>query len=564
MSSQLEPSLRLVKVSKDLAEEPSDNAHGATAEGSAEAPTASLAPAHDAVSGGVSGEIRSERKSHANNSFTETLIGVPAFPALHDTTVDGTPAPDKLVDGIPSVPKMVDGAPLFVSPITVEAIAKAKNRPTEPSIKVNLDAPPLTEAEKERAKAFNKRKSERVQAFAKVKGGQAETAAPADGLAPIVKLPTGRHDVVKDVEGPKPQKWQSFENLGLAPKPFTRKAQKVVVSMYRLLGFGILTLIVAVLVGYIATTAFYYFNRTWVTPIALSSNDDKVVGLQGQLASQLNEREKLVADLADAERAINAEQNFQMQFAKAIKRDASGRKAALDRVRDLATTAAETRQKIRSTNEEFSSMAATKIDGDYEARVIDHNSLIAGKYQLAQISSANLSLAERQAAFDERAAELAAQTASLDAILGDKSSSAVLSYDVLQIARDYEASKLALARELGNRARLQAAIGRQDKIISGIEGSAYLRAASNGATVAMVPYSNLSNVTKGTKLYACKLNMLWCREVGQVVDVLPGEVQVKHPTRDNILRGRMIELKMTDAAAAQEEVLFAGGAPLGL
>jgi 50S ribosomal subunit-associated GTPase HflX len=32
--------------------------------------------------------------------------------------------------------------------------------------------------------------------------------------------------------------------------------------------------------------------------------------------------------------------------------------------------------------------------------------------------------------------------------------------------------------------------------------------------------------------------------------VLPGEVQVRHPARDMIMRGRMIEMQMTDPAAA--------------
>jgi len=35
-----------------------------------------------------------------------------------------------------------------------------------------------------------------------------------------------------------------------------------VVSSYRLLGFGILSIIVAVLVGYIATTVFYFLNKS--------------------------------------------------------------------------------------------------------------------------------------------------------------------------------------------------------------------------------------------------------------------------------------------------------------
>jgi hypothetical protein len=58
--------------------------------------------------------------------------------------------------------------------------------------------------------------------------------------------------------------------------------------------------------------------------------------------------------------------------------------------------------------------------------------------------------------------------------------------------------------------------------------------------------------------------MVWCHEVGTVLEVLPGEVTFKHPRRDTTVRGHMVELKLTDAAAGEDDVLFAGGRPLGL
>lgn len=357
--------------------------------------------------------------------------------------------------------------------------------------------------------------------------------------------------------------WQTFEDIGLVPKPVTKKAQRLLISTYRLLGFSVLTVIVVVLLGYIGSTAFYFLNRTWVTPVAISPSDEKVVALQGELATQLNIRAELVGELAQAERTINAEQTFQAQFARAIKKDLGTRRLALGRVQQLAHTAAATRDEIRAAGDEFSASTATKLDQDYDARLIDIDQALAGKFQLAQITSAKLSLAERQAEFDQRAAELSSETRSLDAVLADKSLTAALSYDVLKIARDYETSKLSLAKELGNRERLHESIARQDQIIGGVKQSAYLRALSDHASVALVPYDNLDNVAKGTPLFACRVEMMFCHRVGRVLDVLPGEVPVRHPTRDALLRGRMIVLELTDSAAAQREVLFAGRAPLG-
>jgi hypothetical protein len=533
-----------------MLEEPSDAAHTAPSLGrSAAAPAATSALAQSGAS--ISGEIRNDWTPSGDASPSKTLLGVSPFHAVRgnrDTVVDGAP--------------VIDPGRLYVTPATVAAIAKARHLPTEPTIQVDLGAKPLNDIEKERASSFRRAKAERADAFAKLRADHADAKArlKSEPLARIAK-----HTPNAPFQAPTaPTRWDTFEDLGLAPKPITKKAQKLVVSTYRLLGFGILSLIVVVLVGYIGTTAFYFLNHTWVTPVALSANDEKVVALQGQLAAQLNERAKLVGDLAESERAIRAEQTFQMQFARAIKKDLEGRRAALGRVKQLATTAAVTRNQIRTTNDDYSASAAARMEDDYKAKMIDRNAMLAGKFQLAQISSANLSLAERQAEFNQRAAELAAETQSLDAILSDKTASAALSYDVLKIARDYQTSKLALAREMGNRDRLTASLARQDKIIEGLQQSAYLRAVSDNASVALVPYKNLDNVEKGTKLYGCRLNMLFCHEVGKVLDILPGEVEVKHPSRDSVLRGRMIEMQMTDADAAQDEVLFAGGKPLGV
>jgi hypothetical protein len=474
----------------------------------------------------VSGEIRT---SWIDGSPNATLIGVGALPALRTPNTERKRHNRKR----PDLSKH-----MFVEPVTVEAIAKARHLREEPTIEVNL---PEADGPERRP--------------------DLKLVEPAHGPA---HRPAHR---IEHLEPPvtetKPEKWQAFDDMGLAPKPITKKAQKLVVSTYRLLGFGILSVIVAVLVGYIGTTAFYFFNHSWVTPVALSPNDEKVVALQGQLAAQLNERERLAGELDQADRSIAAEQTFQLQFAKAIKKDLEGRRMALGRVKALAQTAAATRQEIRNTNGDYSASQVAKMGDEYKAGLIDRDSMMAGKFQLAQISTANLSLAERQVEFDQRASELSAETSSLDALLSNKSNTAALSYDVLKIARDYETSKLALAKETGNRERLKSSLERQDTIIDGIKQSAFLRAAENGATVALVPYSNMKNVTKGSPLYACKLNMIMCRQVGTVRDVLPGEVNVKHPNRDTMLRGRMIEMQMTDAAAAQDDVLFAGSRPFG-
>ncbi|HWU89299.1 MAG TPA: hypothetical protein VN253_18680, partial [Kofleriaceae bacterium] len=109
---------------------------------------------------------------------------------------------------------------------------------------------------------------------------------------------------------------------------------------------------------------------------------------------------------------------------------------------------------------------------------------------------------------------------------------------------------------------LRTAIARQDETIRGLQQSPYLRALADGATVALVPYDNLDGVAPGTAVVACRYAMVLCHEVGRVLEVLPGEVTFKHPHREKMMRGQMVELQLSEPDPAGEDVLFLGGAPL--
>ena len=361
-------------------------------------------------------------------------------------------------------------------------------------------------------------------------------------------------------------KWAVFDKLGLGkPTLSAQQASKWLVTAYRLLGFAILTIIVVVLVGYIVSTAFFYVSTTWVVPMQVTASDEKVVSLSAQVGEQQNARDRIADELSQAERAIVVQQMFEAEFSKAIKQDLDGRKAALERMRSLASTAAGTRAAIASQNRAYAGSARKRMQQEYAAGLIDNNAMLNGKYQLAQISGSNLSLAEKQAEYETRAAELEATTRSLDAILANAEGAGdtALSYEVLQIKQQYQASRLELAKAIESRDTLKASLARQDKLIAALKQSAYLRAINDKATVAFVPYGNMDVARKGAPVYACKLTMVFCYHVGEVVELLPGEVAGRHPHKDKSLRGQLVEIKLDqeNASAGETEVLFVGGKP---
>ena len=77
-----------------------------------------------------------------------------------------------------------------------------------------------------------------------------------------------------------------------------------------------------------------------------------------------------------------------------------------------------------------------------------------------------------------------------------------------------------------------------------------------------MPYGNFDDVEAGAPIYRCALEMFACRKAGKVVEILAGEVNFKHPHREKVLRGKMVELDLSDRSAAEEDVLFVGGRPL--
>ena len=145
--------------------------------------------------------------------------------------------------------------------------------------------------------------------------------------------------------------------------------------------------------------------------------------------------------------------------------------------------------------------------------------------------------------------------------------------EVLQAKRQLDSSLLdeANAKDLAGAlyqelAMTEDAIARQDRLLLSIQNFPSLRAAEQKLTVAFVPYSTASEANPGTAIYGCSLGILFCRRVGQIVEVLDGEVVDKHPFFNKELRGLLVRVDFQgskqDAKWDRTQVLFLGKAPL--
>ncbi|HJZ85651.1 MAG TPA: hypothetical protein VKN99_10800 [Polyangia bacterium] len=314
-----------------------------------------------------------------------------------------------------------------------------------------------------------------------------------------------------------------------------------------LAGLGLTVL--ALLIG---PAAFYRLNHSWLRPEVVSGTDERVLALHAQLAQQsvlrerlFAERATLVASLEDTSRIITLQEAFQAGFARSLRSDLQARRAELTKLEQLTRRYLDVAPQI----------AASRHDATDAERAAD-------------AAQSNLALVERKVELEARTHALARQTAALHkavASLRDAGAADELSYDVLRLEQEYHRSVAEAARARDHQealrrgiAAIDAAIEEYDRLLGALKQSPYLQALEHNLTLAFVPYENLSRVRTGSPLYGCRVEMLGCRRVGQVVGAVGGEVS----SHDR--RGVLVQLALDDPGAAQREVLFAGRRPLFL
>ena len=352
------------------------------------------------------------------------------------------------------------------------------------------------------------------------------------------------------------------------------KLNSLAVSAYKLLGLLLLTVILVGFISYLSVQGFFFVSRGWVAPTVVSPTDPEILQLNAQLAQQAAARDKLLVDRRDlearleqAERLLGAEQDFQARFRLALGGERTARAGALKRLATLRREYQQAAGEIAESNRAYAGMARTRTEALYNAKLLEREERLTANHQLAQMAQSNLSLAQGTAELQTQLERLERELAGFDASLAGKAEG--LTAEVLLLEREYTRSVLEVARAESERkhlkeglAGLDAAVARYDALLTSIRGSPWLEAIERGLTVGFVPYENLENAKPGTSLHRCALTLLWCREVGKVGQPLQGEVSVKHPVRQSLMRGVMVQLELRDAGAAHEELLHFGRPPL--
>ena len=357
---------------------------------------------------------------------------------------------------------------------------------------------------------------------------------------------------------------------------------KIIVSIYKVMGFVVLTAIMFGIVTYLGTSVFYLLDRDWVVPVVLSPSSEKVLQMNNHLIQQNYqldqlqvERMSLEAELAIIQESTLIGKQLLGRYETAIDVELKARQHEQGALKSLYREYEAARPAMEENTALMAEMTERNVEDELAAGLISEESYIRGKSLVSSNLASWVSYAQKEVEFDTKMSALDREVDSLAAIrdeLGGRTvdgGGAALSVDVLSMLKDYNRTRLEVMSQESRRipierqiAAIDSSIEDYEEIRETIEQSPYYYALHEDVTVAFVPYDNLHNMKVGDKVYGCTLELVWCREVGEISQVLVGEVQTRHPLFKTEMRGLMVQIELEDDQWSEEKALHANGRPL--
>ena len=200
-----------------------------------------------------------------------------------------------------------------------------------------------------------------------------------------------------------------------------------------------------------------------------------------------------------------------------------------------------------------------------------HQKVVEAQTQLADAKLRHSTFLTEKADLEEELARSERMVKSFDKLIADVTAQVEAPKTPEQWLLRLKVDEAQLEKEnaIGRRAPLQQKLEAlklrlqdQDKLVSRLSQSPYLKAVDHRVVLAFVPYDN-KHMKVGVKLYGCSWGLVACSNAGKITAILDGEVTNQHPNNESTHRGQLVEIDVSEWAAGQT-VLFAGGKPLWL
>lgn len=355
---------------------------------------------------------------------------------------------------------------------------------------------------------------------------------------------------------------ETIKKAPVDPKPSMIQpiVYKSVVTVYRI--FAILTLY-AVLIGVLAygfVMGFYALDTSWAAPVILSPSDDKSLDFTEKLVTSrqtledLNvDKKKLDDGVAEMQKHKAALLALEPELQSAITREKQHNQTTGPVLSQLD------KQKQADNVKTAAVMAQVKgvesaIDKDLAAGLITKEDAAAQKAALNQLrTSYTDSKISEVLLTDNILQKTTTDTSALDVL--DKQAEPISEVAQLDIAIAVAQKQLHEENQQTDRLKQALATAKQTPYYLSVSGGSALY-------FAFVPYDNQRNISIGTPVYDCYLNMVLCRKVGVVKQIFAGEEHAIHPIFKTDIRGFLIQMQLDNPESAKSKTVFLNRKPL--
>jgi hypothetical protein len=335
---------------------------------------------------------------------------------------------------------------------------------------------------------------------------------------------------------------------------------KSVVTVYRIFAIVTLYVVLGGVLAYGFVMGFYALNTSWAAPVILSPVDDKSLDFTEKLVTSRQSLEELNVDKKRLDESIDemnkhkaALLSLEPELQAAILREKQHNQATGPELLALDKQKQSDNLKTQSVITQVKEVEAT-IDKDLAAGLITKGDAATQRAALNQVQSSYTDSKIGEVLLTDSILEkTTTDTKSLDVL--DKQAELVSEIAQLDIA-------IGVAQKQAYEESKQ--IDRLKQALTTAKQTPYFLTASGDSTVyfAFVPYDNRNNVSLGTAVYDCYLNMVVCEKVGTVKQIFAGEEHAIHPIFRTDIRGFLIQLQLDHAESAKSKTVFLNRKPL--
>jgi hypothetical protein len=335
---------------------------------------------------------------------------------------------------------------------------------------------------------------------------------------------------------------------------------KSVITIYRIFAIVTLYVVLGGVLAYGFVMGFYALNTSWAAPVILSPVDDKSLDFTEKLVTSRQTLEELNVDKKRLEEGVD-EMNkhktallaLEPELQSAILREKKHNQATGPQLLELDKQKQSDIQKTQSVIAQVKEVEAT-IDKDLAVGLITKGDAATQRAALNQAQSSYTDSKIGEVLLTDSILEkTTTDTKSLDVL--DKQAELISEIAQLDIAIGVAQKQLHEESQQIERLRQALTTAKQ---------TPYYLTASGDNTVyfAFVPYDNRNNVSAGTSVYDCYLNMIACKKVGTIKQIFAGEEHAIHPIFRTDMRGFLIQMQLDHPESAKSKTVFLNRKPL--